>query len=383
MIISRLQVFVILLLMIGFYIFSESYVALYLLMVTIILILTSFIILMIHRRKITIEIQAPISTYKNENGDMYIKLINRSIFPSMKIKSTILFHNQLTNETLKEEIYLTGKGRENKNVLTKWKSKHIGHITAEVMAISLYDYFNIFSMSIPASSKTDFYVLPHCFNIDVVKKTLAMGQGDTPVYPTVRESMEAMEMIGLKEYEEGDQAKRIHWKLSTKLDRLIVKEFSNPVDDTIFILYENGIQSDADAINASIEVFLSLSKSLLENKYEHTMAWFDHESDQLRIEKVYSFEQLLNLQSLILSINHKENDSTSLSEFIALDLRKRYAQQFYITSANTISTEEIVVNTGMTPLICATRKNSTELANEEAIVFTPSTAETDLHQLTM
>ncbi len=382
MIISRLQVFVILLLMIGFYIFSESYVALYLLMVTIILILTSFIILMIHRRKITIEIQAPISTYKNENGDMYIKLINRSIFPSMKIKSTILFHNQLTNETLKEEIYLTGKGRENKNVLTKWKSKHIGHITAEVMAISLYDYFNIFSMSIPASSKTDFYVLPHCFNIDVVKKTLAMGQGDTPVYSS-RESMEAMEMIGLKEYEEGDQAKRIHWKLSTKLDRLIVKEFSNPVDDTIFILYENGIQSDADAINASIEVFLSLSKSLLENKYEHTMAWFDHESDQLRIEKVYSFEQLLNLQSLILSINHKENDSTSLSEFIALDLRKRYAQQFYITSANTISTEEILVNTGMTPLICATQRDRTELANEKVIVFTPDTAETDLHQLTM
>ena len=382
MIISRLQIFVILLLMIGFYIFSESYVALYLLMVLVLLIFTSFIILMIHRRKITIEILAPISTYKNENGDMYIKLMNRSIFPSMKIKSTILFHNQLTNETLKEDIYLTGKGRENKNILMEWKSKHIGHITAEVTEISLYDYFNLFSMSIPASSKTAFYVLPHCFNIDVVKKTLALGQGYTPVYSS-RESMEAMEMIGLKEYEEGDQAKRIHWKLSTKLDRLIVKEFSNPADDTIFILYENGIQSDADAINASIEVFLSLSKSLLEHKYEHTMAWLDHQANQLRIEKVYSLEQLLNLQSLILSINHKENDSTSLSEFIALDLRKRYAQQFYITSANTITTEEIVVNTGMTPLICANRKNSTELANEKVIVFTPDTAETDLHQLTM
>ncbi|MFR3948816.1 MAG: DUF58 domain-containing protein [Ruminococcus sp.] len=37
----------------------------------------------------------------------------------------------------------------------------------------------------------------------------------------------------MREYQEGDSIRQIHWKLTGKLDKMMIRQRSFPVDDTV------------------------------------------------------------------------------------------------------------------------------------------------------
>ncbi len=47
------------------------------------------------------------------------------------------------------------------------------------------------------------------------------------------------ETYDIREYQPGDSIRQIHWKLSGKLDDIMIREKSFPVDDTVLILAES------------------------------------------------------------------------------------------------------------------------------------------------
>lgn len=101
------------------------------------------------------------------------------------------------------------------------------------------------------------------------------------------------EILELREYRSGDRLQKVHWKLSQKTGNLIVKEFSEPMLLSVVFLLDT-----MDFSEAFLEVFLSVSMELCEQKCLHYVACRDAQGmivrkPVIREEHIYQILQLL------------------------------------------------------------------------------------------
>ena len=104
------------------------------------------------------------------------------------------------------------------------------------------------------------------------------------------------ETYDIREYRSGDSIRQIHWKLSGKLDDIMIREKSFPVDDTVLILAE-AFQADRDPQRAETvaEVFSAVLQSFMEKKISCQAGVYDHSTGKFRLEKIRTEEDRENI----------------------------------------------------------------------------------------
>lgn len=163
----------------------------------------------------------------NLNDDFYIGVAGKkrhtAFFPQLKInlKAENTFSKQ------KHKLKIRYGGMLSKPLYKKFNklSKHCGqiHLTAKYCIIS--DMTGIFCIPVrincdlicnvyPKAKKPEF--LPDCDKISVIGYKPKSGGGFSDFYE-------------LRQYQNGDSLKNIHWKLSSKYDDIIVREPSVPI----------------------------------------------------------------------------------------------------------------------------------------------------------
>lgn len=142
-------------------------------------------------------------------------------------------------------------------------------------------------------------------------------------------------MFGLREYREGDPLQSIHWKLSGKMNQLIVREFGRPVNYHTMILISparsNGNQDISEAgINAVFDLGVSLSRALLNQNMAHFTGYLSGSGlCCLPVDSLHSYEDmLLNL------MNHpvQKNGDETLMSFLDQQLYRQYTKVVYVTA---------------------------------------------------
>ena len=107
------------------------------------------------------------------------------------------------------------------------------------------------------------------------------------------------ELFALRDYREGDRLSRIHWKLSQKMGRTLVKELGLPLSDhLLFLLDLNGGGLEADLL---LDALASLSSALTEG--EHATGWpfGTGAAQKLQCREVTQPEDLLPLWQEVLA----------------------------------------------------------------------------------
>src|SRR5690625_2772773 len=204
---SWILVIFILLSLFFLYVFTDLYFAFLALSIFILLIISSILLLFIHKRTLRLTVRSSWSTYKLDEGTIYLNIQNNNIFPIMKMECTFLFHNRLTNEKSKKELFLTAKAKENIDVPIQFISEQVGEIVVEIIDVQLYDYFNLCAFTIPCESNTSVFVLPTYFNIQFEEEDAESGLEHKQAFQSDQKNINGTEMIGLKEYTEDENAK--------------------------------------------------------------------------------------------------------------------------------------------------------------------------------
>lgn len=88
------------------------------------------------------------------------------------------------------------------------------------------------------------------------------------------------ETFALREYVVGDLLSSVHWKLSSKLGQLTIREASRPADYNLLILVDLGIEPEtgdepSHVPDDLLAVAASLSNALFEMGLKHDLAFFD------------------------------------------------------------------------------------------------------------
>ena len=143
----------------------------------------------------------------------------------------------------------------------------------EVTEVAVYDLFGLARRQKRVAARAEVTVLPALFQPEIVLRDSAAALPDSEVYASDRPGSDPGETFAIREYVPGDALRKIHWKLSEKTDRLMVREFGLPVVNEVLLLLETAGSADAVAANAVTEVFASVSRALLSQGCAHQVGW--------------------------------------------------------------------------------------------------------------
>lgn len=307
---SRIQSLIWFFIIFLLYIYSDSYFALFLLIISIGIFLFLGISTKFIENKVEFILKTPDTIDKNTSGTCYLESNNTTFLPISKVKCILSLKNLLTGEEERQEIYFSIKGKDQEHVYWDMKSEFCGNIKIRLEKVICYDYFGIFANTNYSEVSTNMLVLPDTFYIGIDLLQSEIENRESAVYSTAQKGLDNSEVFGIKEYIPGDNLKNIHWKLTSKFDELIVKELSVPIDNSILVLLETSIpigevRELPEVSDAMMEAFVSVSRSLLENQYIHSVGWFDHKVENLLIDEVNSMDDLSSLLRGLLEIEKK------------------------------------------------------------------------------
>lgn len=141
-------------------------------------------------------------------------------------------------------------------------AEHCGKIEVELRNAWIYDFLGLFRRKMPKNLKASVLVWPNPILIDDIPPI---------THPTIWKVKNNgfAENYDLRHYTEGDELRRIHWKLSVKTGKLIVREAIVPIRPTPILTM--ALCGSADEVDQKLGKLLYVSNYLLEKEFAHEL----------------------------------------------------------------------------------------------------------------
>lgn len=319
-----------------FLVFYSRYFPILLLLELIILPIILYGLLIIMKRSISIELKT-LNEYGSKNNESIIELsiFNKCILPISKVDISIVYEDNMRNK-IDKIIRLSIDGRNKRNLRYSIKPQRCGVVKVYVNNIIVYDYFSLFSKRKNTYKEDKFIVLPniHIFSSDILGDGSKI-ESDSDTYSEYEEGNDPSQVFDIREYIEGDKIQRIHWKLSTKYDELMVKEYSLPVMESTLILIELfANKSDSkygELVDGLIEATYSISNYLISKEYPHSLAWYNENSSLEKVE-INSKDDLLYAIKKVLEAPIYDNNLYALKEYCNLKTKESNSKIIYMST---------------------------------------------------
>ena len=271
------------------------------------------------RRKLQASLSLPTTSPKNSACMATLTLSSKSWLPAPKVLCQIRIINDLTMEEqfLWMEASLPPKGRFRRDFLLE--STHCGRIYVELKKAQLLDCFGLLSLPLSLKAGARLTVLPELFSCQVtLSPTPALAEDSS----LSRRGDDPSEVFQLREYQQGDDVRRIHWKLSSKLDKLILRESSQTEDRSLLVYWDKRFLCTPAQMDAMAEITASVCQGLCDSGFSFDLGWTEAEEPELR--SIAGEDQLLQTIPALVTQAGKE----SCPELETTP----YGQVLYITS---------------------------------------------------
>jgi len=280
MILTKILFIILIIVCICFYVLYVWDFALILLIVIAALPVIMFITTYITKRLITVEFAVrDKNVSKNKDFPVQLVVTNRSIFPIGKAEAHIEYYNVFSNQTSAFDLYLPVQPRNSQRITFQLSSKFCGVIKIRSARLNIYDPLRLFRFRTAKNICTDIAVMPEGHEIGGIVHYTDRVNEESDVFSEYKPGDDPSEVFDLREYNQGDKLNRIHWKLSSKKDDFIVKDYSLPIDVpcSVFLdmkCYQNS-ELTLPVFDTLIETMISLSQFLLENERGHSVIFFN------------------------------------------------------------------------------------------------------------
>lgn len=271
--------------------------------------------------KLKLSVRTESEGEKNQPVNGRVTARNHGIFPLDRVICRFLCENLLTGERFFPRVRLAAPPRLPIERNFTLSSGHCGRIRLGAVEAVVYDPFGIFRFRVPVEAETAALIRPQTFGLEV---QVAYGESlslDSEEYSMNRAGSDPSETFAVREYREGDRVRQIHWKLSEKLENLMVRDYGLPIQNTILLLLETGIlpgeeRADAACIDALAEAMLSVSEELLEQQVVHSVGWQNHEENSFACLEVSTLEELTGCLPSLLCAAPGEDPVSVLGHYL-------------------------------------------------------------------
>lgn len=154
-----------------------------------------------------------------------------------------------------------------------------------------YDFFGIFARRLECPRTVNIIVMPK--EIGVVADTEALGIFDEKdAYNDPLAGDDVSEIKELRGYREGDRLSQVHWKLSSKSEDLIVKEYAKQVGACVSLICK-GVCGGLLQMTEYYELLYGFGKKLLEEEIFFELVYYSvytGDWEKIRIDNSYSLK---------------------------------------------------------------------------------------------
>ncbi|MCR5306063.1 MAG: DUF58 domain-containing protein [Oscillospiraceae bacterium] len=187
------------------------------------------ILLSVQSRKMAVQLRAAKRRLrKGEPFDWMLLVRNNSSIPAVQAQVLLEYRSSLAGLPQNLTVEIPVRPNNTHQVRLTFHAATSGVMDLKLKALRLYDPLHLFSVKRPLRDSSQVMVLPEPA---VLPDWLPSAPeiDDSPEYSKVKPGDDPSEIFDFHVYREGDPITRIHWKLSSKLDDLMVKEFSLPI----------------------------------------------------------------------------------------------------------------------------------------------------------
>ncbi|MDE6678049.1 MAG: DUF58 domain-containing protein, partial [Ruminococcus sp.] len=248
------------------------------------------------------------TTPKNTSFPVQLCVTNKSIFPVGKAEAHIEYYNIFNNQINEFELLFPLQALNSHRVTFQLSSKYCGILKIRSAYISIYDPLRIFRFKTGKNITAEIAVMPEIHEVNGAISFTDRESEESSVFSENNAGDDPSEVFDLREYAVGDKINRIHWKLSSKKDELIVKEYSMPVDVPCMIFLNLKCYEDSEytlpVFDTLVETLMSVSQFLIENERIHKVVYYNASMREFCETDITNPEVLAEtVRNMIFSVN--------------------------------------------------------------------------------
>lgn len=238
-----------------------------------ILVLPGFGALTLVGQTVDLELDVGPVGEKGQKTEGTLHVTNGSLFPRARVALTLRCRNLRTGEERESPVELGLLPKGHGEIPFALTCAHCGKMEITAEEIRVLDPIGLFARRLKATARQSFVVSPELFPCTLRLAEQNVASAENEAVPANQPGNDPGEWISLREYVPGDAIRRIHWKLSEKTDRMMVREFGEPAAHKVALLLDRQAPATAERADAVTEVFASLSAGLVEAGIRHSVFW--------------------------------------------------------------------------------------------------------------
>lgn len=259
------------------YLFYRGYVLLLLLFVLIFMIPVSIGAALYLRTKVTAEcFFDSVRVQREEPFLLTVSLDNRAFVVSRNVFLEVVLENAFAERKQKHCLVLPLRTGKKTEVTLSGSGTCCGKLVCRITGYKISDWFGLVMLNgrrkgggelflekeqeggEAAVFESSILILPKLCEVSELPERAGGREGEQEIVLEDKKGTESSEIISFREYVPGDRQKNIHWKLSSKSENFLVKEYGDTVNNEITLLLDlkKGPQNDV------LELFFSVGSRL-------------------------------------------------------------------------------------------------------------------------
>jgi len=243
----------------------------------------------------------------------------------------VLCENLFTGEKCEERLKIS----TDDSIETKFSvsSHNCGMLSTSITLLAVTDIFGLYAWKVNHTAHNNELVMPKLLDIQLEVNPNKTPADDSEEYSMQRPGNDPSETFAIREYVPGDLLKSIHWKLSHKTDRLLVRELGLPIENKILLLLETTVSAEPDSISRAASNLYSVSRELIEREMPHAIGWLDTKTEIYVNREVVSHDDINAAFAELLANTVKECAVTTMEAYDAASTEYVYSVVVVIDNA--------------------------------------------------
>jgi len=271
----------------GLHVFSNDFGTRVILLASIVVPAIMVTIAGIAARRVSVSLDHAHICKCDESLDILVSARGMGLLPG-HIKCRLAYDNLFTGETHEEEILFLASSAK-----FMYKPQGCGMINIFARQLAITDIFGLSTWKVKHPPASKLLVMPNLVNIHLTVSPSTRPTLDSDDYSMHLSGSDSSETFAIREYIPGDPLKSIHWKLSQKTDKLLVRELGLPISNRILLFMETSVpKPEIKRINRIAITLYSVAHELIIHELTHTLGWMDTKTYEYKSHEITSTQDL-------------------------------------------------------------------------------------------
>ena len=233
-------------------VFGESVLPLLILAAVVLIIMISLALSVYFSSSLEIGLTAESPGEKHQRLCGTVSVTNGCRFPFPLIHVVVETKNLLTGELFTSEVPFSVPPQKKVVSELRFASEHCGKLEISVKKIVVFDFFGMIGVRRNREALTSALILPELFPMDITVVKSGVMEPECDTFSPYKAGNDPSETFGIRDYEAGDPLRSVHWKLTGKFDRMVIRESSLPVNESVLLLFERTCSSERNFSSATV-----------------------------------------------------------------------------------------------------------------------------------